>query len=434
LLEAVGRSEAPSVGAAVAEQLPVLTPTVRPAAVGVLLARAGWTEALLDALDNGAVQLGELSLDQKQALAAHPNKALAGRARELLARGGGLPNKDREKVITELMPLTKRTGNAMAGKEVFKNQCAKCHLHSGEGNKIGPELTGVAVHTKEQLLVDILDPSRSVEGNFRQYTVTTKGGRVVNGLLASETRTAVELLDAENKRHTFLREDIEELTASTKSLMPEGFEKQITQADLVNLLEFLTRRGKFLPLPLDKAATAVSTRGMFYSETAEAERLIFDDWSVKTVAGVPFCLIDPRGDRVKNAVLLYGPAGAVSRAMPKSASVPCNAPLKALHLLGGVSGWGWPLGEKGSVSLIVRLHYADGKIEDHALRNGVHLADYIRVVDVPESKLAFRLRGRQLRYLAVTPKRTAVVASVEFVKGPDGTAPLIMAATAESPD
>jgi putative membrane-bound dehydrogenase-like protein len=434
LLEAVGQSEAPAVGAALAERLESLTPAARSAALAVLLGRAAWTEALLEAIEKGAVQLAELSLDQKQVLAAHPSKEIAERAGQLLARGGGLPNKDREKVIAELLPLSKQRGDVAAGKLVFKNQCAKCHQHSGEGNKIGPDLTGVAVHTKEHLLMDILDPSRSVEGNYRQYTLTTKSGRVIPGLLASETRTAVELLDAENKRHTILREDIEEFVASSKSLMPEGFEKQITQADLVNLLEFLTQRGRFLPLPLDKAATIVSTRGMFYSESAGAERLVFDDWSPKTFAGVPFLLVDPRGGRIKNAILLHGPQGAVSRSMPKSVSVPCNAPAKVVHLLGGVSGWGWPLGEKGSVSLVVRLHYADGKTEDHPLRNGVHLADYIRVVDVPESKLAFQLRGRQLRYLAVTPQRKAVVESIEFVKGPDDTAPAVLAVTAELPE
>ena len=74
--------------------------------------------------------------------------------------------------------------------------------------------------------------------------------------------------------------------------------------------------------------------------------------------------------------------------MPKSVSLPCNAPAKAIHLLSGVSGWGYPYGEKGSVSMIVRLHYADGKTEDHPLKNGEHFADYIRGVDVPGSKLA----------------------------------------------
>ena len=59
--------------------------------------------------------------------------------------------------------------------------------------------------------------------------------------------------------------------------------------------------------------------------------------------------------------------------------------------------------------MIVRLHYADGKTEDHALKNGEHFADYIRRVDVPGSKFAFDLRGQQIRYLAVNPKRPAAI-------------------------
>ena len=55
--------------------------------------------------------------------------------------------------------------------------------------------------------------------------------------------------------------------------------------------------------------------------------------------------------------------------------------------------------------MIVRLHYDDGKTEDHELKNGEHFADYIRRVDVPGSKFAFALRGQQIRYLAVQPKR-----------------------------
>ena len=98
------------------------------------------------------------------------------------------------------------------------------------------------------------------------------------------------------KKFVLLRENIDDLRASPKSLMPEGFEKQITEAELTNLLEFLTQRGKFLPLPLEKAATVVSTKGMFYSEDAPAERLIFADWTPKTFQGIPFQLVDPQGD------------------------------------------------------------------------------------------------------------------------------------------
>ena len=120
--------------------------------------------------------------------------------------------------------------------------------------------------------------------------------------------------------------------------------------------------------------------------------------------------------------------------MPKSVSIPCNATARAIHLLSGVSGWGAKRPRKGPVSMIVRLRYADGNVEDHELRDGVHFADYIGRFDVPGSKFAFALRSQQVRYLAIRPKRTdAVIESIDFVKGTDNSAPIVMAVTAEAP-
>ncbi len=433
LVDAVRQSEAPAVGAAIVEKLAAFTPAVKQAAMKTLLSRGEWTGNLLDALENGTILPGELSLDQKQALAAHPSRQISARAKTLLAKSGGLPNADRQKVLDELLPLTKKSGDAKAGKIVFTKTCAKCHQHSGEGTKVGPDLTGMAVHPKAELLTQIIDPSRSVEGNFRVYTIATSDGLVMNGLLASESKTALEIIDTEGKKQTILREDIEKLIQSTKSLMPEGFEKQVSQQDITDLLEFLTQRGKYLPIPLAKAATIVSTRGMFFDENGQVERLVFDDWKPKVFEGIPFVLVDPQEDRVKNAVLLYGPQGTIPPKMPRSVTLPCNAPAKAIHMLSGVSGWGFPLGRKGSVTLIVRLKYEDGKTEDIELKNGEHFADYVRRVDVPESKFAYQLRGQQIRYLAVHPARKETIKEIELLKGPDDTAPVVMAVTVEGP-
>src|SRR5204863_5180701 len=123
---------------------------------------------------------------------------------------------------------------------------------------------------KAELLTQIIDPSRSVEGNFRVYTLITRDRRVLNGLLISESRTAIELLDADDKRTTVLREDVKQLLASPKSLMPDGFEKEIRPEEFVDLLEFLTHHGKYLPIPLAKVATVASVRGMFNDEESTA--------------------------------------------------------------------------------------------------------------------------------------------------------------------
>src|SRR5262249_44620888 len=147
-----------------------------------------------------------------------------------------------------------------------------------------------------------------------------------------------------------------------------------------------------------------------------------------------FHLVDPRGGKAANVVLLHSPNGKLPPKMPKSVSLPCNGPAKAIHLLSGVSGWGYTYSPKGTVSMIVRLHYEDGTTEDHPLKNGEHFADYIRRVDVPGSAFAFRAEGgQQIRYLSIAPKRAAPIKKIELVKGEDRTAPVVMAVTVESP-
>ncbi|MCS7015661.1 MAG: c-type cytochrome, partial [Gemmatales bacterium] len=409
-----------------------LTPAGKKALLTHLFTREEWLPQLLAYLDKGVISPGDLSLEQRQALLQHRDKNLAALASKVLSASGSLPSPDRQKVIEAYAEVTKLPGDPAAGRKIFQAHCAKCHTYQGEGGKVGPDLTGMAVHTKEHLLVEIFDPSRSVEGNYRQYILATKSGKVLSGLLVAESKTVVELLDSEGKTHTVPREEIEELQVSSKSLMPEGFEQQLKPQEVADLLAFLTHREKYVPLSLERAATAISTRGMFYREDALQERLVFSDWKPKTYKGVPFHLIDPQGDRVPNVILLHSSQGTFPPKMPKSVELPCNLAVDAIHMLSGVSGWGFPLGQKGSVSLIVRLHYADGETEDHLLRNGEHFADYIRRVDVPGSEFAFALRQQQIRYLVIRPKRPGqLLRQIQLIKGTDDTAPIIMAITVE---
>ena len=152
----------------------------------------------------------------------------------------------------------------------------------------------------------------------------------------------------------------------------------------------------------------VTTKGMFFDPEGEVERLVFPDWKPKMVGSVPFVLVDPQGDTIANAVMLHGPLGKVAPLMPREVSLPLGTAASAIHLLGGISGWGYPATRDETTSLVVRLVYADGTTEDHPLKNGRHFADYIRRVDVPESDFAFDLAGRQMRYLAIRPAKDEI--------------------------
>jgi serine/threonine protein kinase len=213
------------------------------------------------------------------------------------------------------------------------------------------------------------------------------------------------------------------------------------------------RRREFVSLPLAGVASACSLEPLFGDDGLD--RFEMADWGPVAVDGIPFNLIDPQpGDRqVPNIVLLHTPMAwtrpnvpAVVTSMPRSVTVPVGSRAAGIHLLGCVSGWGWPyrpsgepnreLFQKGNVAVVVRLRYADGQTEDHELRNGEHLADYVKRVDVIGSTFAFLTRnGKQVRYATVIPARDAVVKELELVKGEnDGTAPIFFAMTLERPN
>src|SRR5206468_9424308 len=101
ILQALQVNEVPEAGALILDRLGTMTPSIRVAGFALVLSRPEWTKELLARADRGELQLSELSLDQKQALAEHPDRAVRRQARELLKRGGALPNADRQKVLDE---------------------------------------------------------------------------------------------------------------------------------------------------------------------------------------------------------------------------------------------------------------------------------------------------------------------------------------------
>ncbi len=52
-------------------------------------------------------------------------------------------------------------------------------------------------------------------------------------------------------------------------------------------------------------------------------------------------------------------------------------------------------------------------------------------VPVPGSTFAFDLGGRQVCHVVVVPKQPKPIRTIELVKGGDGTAPIVLAVTAE---
>jgi putative heme-binding domain-containing protein len=93
--------------------------------------------------------------------------------------------------------------------------------------------------SREQLVIDILDPSREVDPRYLNYLVTTKKGQTLSGMIVTETGASVTLRRAEKAEDVILRSEIDSIEATAKSVMPENLETQLTKQDLADLIAYL---------------------------------------------------------------------------------------------------------------------------------------------------------------------------------------------------
>lgn len=397
----------------------------------LLLSRTESTEDLLEAIAEGQVQFNDLQLDQRQALLNHPTAAIATRAETLMESRGAMVTSNRQTLVDQWMPVTKQEGDVTNGIAMFKKHCAACHIHGETGNEIGPNLTGMSVHPKEEILINVLDPSRSVENNFRTYQILTVDGNVLSGMLAGESANSLRIIDTQGKEKLVLREDIEQLSSSPKSLMPEGFESSMSKAEMADLLSFLAKRDKHAPLSISSVATVNSNKGLPGFRGRSGDKLELDSYGRVEVESIPFELIDPQGDRIANIIGLQSSSPRRPSTLPESVNIDCSGKVQAIHLLGGVAWAAYPRFKDETTSMIVRLHYSDSTTSDFELVNGKHIVTYQAGEDVPESTLAIEANGKQVRYLKVPADADKELTKIEFLKGGDFSIPLVFAVTVE---
>ena len=149
---------------------------------------------------------------------------------------------DRQKVYEQYKSVLTLAADGKNGQEVFKRICTQCHRRSGEGVTVGPDLSGVQNQPSEALLLHILIPSYEIVPGYTSYDVETRNGRVLTGLIASETETSLSLKRSLGATDTILRSNITKISSAGLSLMPDELEKTMTRQELADLIAFLKSR------------------------------------------------------------------------------------------------------------------------------------------------------------------------------------------------
>jgi putative membrane-bound dehydrogenase-like protein len=213
-----------------------LTPLVRDAFVTRVLSDPKATSRLVDRIADGTVRRSELGARAQQLLTDSTDASIRQRLEDIWdvksSRGDVV-----EAQLT--FTATQKITNATNGKALFAKHCSVCHQLQGVGKDVAPNLAALTDRSLRGLVTAILDPNRAVEDKYLDYLVTTVEGQTHRGMLGLETDTHVVLVGADAKTIEVSRRDVDELVSSGKSLMPEGFERQMNPSEIGDLVAYL---------------------------------------------------------------------------------------------------------------------------------------------------------------------------------------------------
>jgi putative membrane-bound dehydrogenase-like protein len=160
--------------------------------------------------------------------------------RDEAARYLKIPGLKEGSPLPAISVMVDKKGDPIKGKQVFSTLCANCHKVTGEGVNFGPELSEIGDKlSKEAIYSSILFPDQGISFGFEGYRFKLKDGGTAIGRIVSETSDKVELQYMANLQ-TVLKSNIESRSKLSSSLMPSNLQSSMNEAELVNLVEYLS--------------------------------------------------------------------------------------------------------------------------------------------------------------------------------------------------
>jgi putative heme-binding domain-containing protein len=133
------------------------------------------------------------------------------------------------------------SGNVDKGRQIFwgKGGCSSCHMVTGRGGVLGPDLTDVGSQRSLATLKEsIVSPSATIASGFKGVLVT-KNGRTVKGVRKDEDNFTVQVFDGE-RHFSFQKSEATRVEQMKESLMPPS---SLTAAEVNDVVVYLGTLG-----------------------------------------------------------------------------------------------------------------------------------------------------------------------------------------------
>lgn len=155
--------------------------------------------------------------------------------------------------LRRLIKQVESHGDAARGEAIYRRSalgCVQCHAIAGAGGRVGPDLATLGASAPLDYLIEsILLPSKVIKEGYSTAHVITKDGKALSGIVLRESPRELVLRDPTRDEIVIPSADIEERNAAG-SLMPAGLDASLTDAELANLVRFLSELGRPGPFAL----------------------------------------------------------------------------------------------------------------------------------------------------------------------------------------
>lgn len=193
-------------------------------------------KSLLQAIVDKRINPSSLSWPQTVSLLNSSNHEMRNLARSVL-QGNEL---NANVVWQEYESCLQMKGAATDGAAVFKGSCGSCHQISGKnGTHFGPDLSAIKNRNKAAIMLDILQPNKSIADGYELWTIETKSEEYFTGIISAQGPNTITIKDATGKETTLERGTILTSKVSEISAMPENLQMQLSLQDMADLLTFL---------------------------------------------------------------------------------------------------------------------------------------------------------------------------------------------------
>jgi putative heme-binding domain-containing protein len=236
--------------AAILKAYPKFTAEEKTDAVQTLTARVGFAKELLDAVEKGTIPRADVPVTAARQILALNDKTTSARLEKVwgkitpVAKERAALMKKWKDVLTE---DAIKKADVVNGRMVFTKHCASCHKMFGEGQAVGPELTGSQRANLDYVLENVIDPSAVVPNEYRLINFTLNDDRVVGGIVLRETKDAVTVRTV-NDTLTIPTADIVTRKQTPLSIMPEGLFDAMKPDEVRDLVAYM-RAKEQVPIP-----------------------------------------------------------------------------------------------------------------------------------------------------------------------------------------